>query len=343
MRKVALLLVVAVIMLGIFVAVGCRITGILPISGIPGNFKITRISVTPSSSETVNPFSPTAAYSGGDSDKIYICSKLPRVFYEETLVIRSAFTPDKFIPFGTLKEYPNKEYQHGLDEFTVLSSGIIIGYSSEASELVVFSKKGEILSRIEVKSAKSGILLAPYNEKQFFFANKNEGKFYLMDTSGKVVFDLSKATIWWIGKVEATDKNIDPSQFEEFQGRRDIYVRTSTDQILKLEYTDSQGPANIMASVLLDGFPCGKLVGFAVDALEDLFIAYRTKEEDKLEIAMVISKGEKKELRIFHERPINEVPRFFKMLTYRGFLILVEGDNKLRITIYPIRWIKKGL
>ena len=157
---------------------------------------------------------------------------------------------------------------------------------------------------------------------------------YIMNTSGKILLDLGSET------------NIDPSQIEEILYRDGyLYVRTSTNQIFKYniayhstkENPEEYGYSIFESTPLLDEFPSGQLLGFTVDVLGDLFIAYHSKEEGKLKIAMVVSDGKKRELRIFHERLMSEVPRFFKILAYRGFLMVVEGDDSLRMSTYPIR------
>jgi len=300
----------------------------------PGRFQTINVDITPPSSMTISSFFPSAICFGGNDDKVYIYSKSNRSLYGVSLEILSVFTPDKFKTTYDGREFPSKEYRHQLDDFAVLPNDKIVAYSKEANELVLLSKKGELISRME-GNLKDGVFLVPcrFEDDHFFLVNKGKGKMYIMNTSGKILLDFK------------VDSQIEEVLYNEGY----LYVRISTNQIVRYDviyYSPKENPERWKYSIseptaLLNGFPLGEILGFTVDVLGDLFVVYHSKKGDKLKIAMVVSNGKKRQLRVFYERPMSEVPHFFKILAYRGFLMVVEGDEELKIAIYPIRQIKE--
>ncbi|HCZ07334.1 MAG: hypothetical protein PWP37_1157 [Thermotogota bacterium] len=295
-------------------------------------FELSYVNVNPTRKTGFEAFFPSAASIDGDN-KIYVYSKTSHLLYE------SFVTGAPSVERPTLLRLPAVEYQHKFDEFVVSLDGKIIGYSKETKELAVFSRERKLISRIK-RDFGSDILLAPGIMDQFWFVDKNKGKVYLMNIAGEIVLDLSKTVTFerTLTLNDLTDMS-DVSKWKEVLYRnRILYVRTTANRILGFTHSGSQNPANSSLTVLLDVFPYGELLGFTVDIFGNLFIAYHSKNESKLKIALVMLPNK---LKIFHEEPVSEIPRFFKILAYKGFLTVVEGDEKLKIAIYPIRQIKE--
>lgn len=312
----------------ISILVGESVFGSLNQSSI----KIQHVSMTVSPTATGTfPFLKhvTAACSNGNHGKFYLYSDPSHVMLESSLEILSALNPEKFREISIIKAFPSKNIKkYRLNDLMALNNKEFIALSTSADRLFVFSNKGELVSQLEGDfSSARNILMTPYQNDQFFLVNKDKGKLYLMNTSGKTIFSTPVAIIVNGGKINA-------SQFEDIEYTNGfLYILTSSGYILECT------PKEKFIRSILNGIPSNKVISFAIDSMGNVFIAYHPStgskvQKNTLKLSVITTEGAKAVMKEFYEKFLSKNLYYLKIIAYRGFLILIEDE---KYSIFPTR------
>ena len=283
--------------------------------------------VTPPSTTTISSLVPITDAVSYDDEKFYLYSDPNRVMDEVTMEISSALTPNRLTGgIEIVRNFPQAEKRYQLDKLIALRKKFVALSIEEPGKLFVFSEEGKLISQIKRDfGSTENILLAPYQEDQFWLVDKNKGKIYIMNTSGETIFSTSVV-------VKIDGEEVSASQFEEIEcPYGNLFVRTSADHIF--EYF----PRENIAVSRLKGLSFGEIVDFTVDSLDNLFIAYRSYSKDQSKLVLAVkTSGLLKE---FHEEPWS-AGSFLKLIAYKGFLIVIDEQ---KYVIYPTRSLLENL